>query len=499
MGDPTAARVALALAGLGGRFAYNYAQRRARKLSRQLFKNRAGLLAAAAGVGGANIAYATKRVGGPEGTMKQYYRVEKNPAPPPKQRAPRKQLRDNIKRGPATVLREEPKVVKHEPSLTVGAKRKIRTTGYAAGRFRRPKRVKRAAPKGIKNTREVYGLITGQNAVYHGFHTSGGQKEILRGFAESLLRVILYDIGCSFESRTAAMRIGVGSGTNVTYPKIVLYFYQLNGSGAVTTDAKNITLQTSLGVQTFDQVTDDILTELNNYAWTNGSCLSGYEVYESIDGVTRSFRSNFNIADCKFSAIVKTRCKVQNQTVTDGASKDTDQVDSNPLEGRIYKFSAGAPRLREQFMKAHESDVGLLSNDEEANGIIKMGSKTATCYQPGGLLHSTPSGSTLWSNHKASSNVRLDPGSYKFISTTFKFSGTVRQFFKKVFQTADTKSRYTLGESVLIGLEPAMRSTETDAVKVAYNIDFDMHTHLQLRRKIVVPSKNIGTLLNVNA
>ena len=75
-------------------------------------------------------------------------------------------------------------------------------------------------------------------------------------------------------------------------------------------------------------------------------------------------------------------------------------------------------------------------------------------YAHGNILHSVPAGGTIFQNIAKTASVSLAPGGFRTHIQSYRFSGTVRQFCKRMAMDVDIPFR--TGDSVAFGLEPSI-------------------------------------------
>jgi len=282
---------------------------------------------------------------------------------------------------------------------------------------------------------------------------------------------------------------------------IRLGFVTTDQNGVDTYDYNSIPLHSGGAYRAFDAVRDDMATAIRARVFSDRTTIRSWGLFDFSDEggqYSRQIKQDNNLLDSHFECTVRSVMKIQNQTSSDEndageRTKNTDVVDSNPLEGKQYTFKSGAPKLRTQF-RVPGNELEQFQNDLEVNGLILAPNDQGLIYDTGNSLFSPPMGKTLFDNCIASAPIRLQPGSFKSSSSTFKYSGTVRNFFKQL--AAGTGTRFTMGQTTLFGLEPAMRTSDQEIVKIAYNLEFDSYSHLKPKIKVHLPQSNLSANVN---
>ena len=374
-----------------------------------------------------------------------------------------------------------------------------RRVGSYGGRFKAPKKAKMSGVKGIKNHAEIYGTCETKNAVYHGFNTCGGRPNVFKQYAEQLLKSIMLEQGISLNNRDS--EIYWGNAGNME--KIELKFSRVDLAGSITNSFINIPLGTATSYANFDSTVGLMMNAFMSAALQQDrDGFVGWALFEfqGDSSTSRPIKRNYNCSDAHFELHVKSTFKVQNQTQSDpdsaGArSGSTDVIDANPLEGKVYRFKSGFPKVRQQFLTAGW-ELDDFQGDIQANGLCLAPADTGTVYDTGNPLFSPFMGNTMFSNCVAQGKITLQPGKYKSSIHTYTFSGSVRSFIKAAISS--DQSRFTMGDTILYGMEPAMRTSDNELVKIAYNLEYDSKSSLKKKIKMHLPQSNISAMINGN-
>lgn len=386
--------------------------------------------------------------------------------------------------------------------------------GPYAGRFK-PMRRKRATimpTYGNKDT--LYGTIEGHHAVYSGFSTCGGRKHALRQFSESFFRHLLKLRKVELKGRQDAILWTDG----VDFPRIeqlVLMFRNQLGDGNIVETSSDIILwdSSSSNYYSFDDAVDSMVTLLESELVDDNKFLFGFTLNRTTNGTDQEpVIQSRQLCDWKMKMKVTTLLKLQNITPADdvtGARDDAvsyskDSILSNPLSGRSYLFGPGFPRPRSSIIgpSTYNQSLADITNQEDNNGLITFPSVNDSVYQPGAILHVPPKGGNVFSNVIKGGAAYLSPGNFKLFSNKFVFSGTVRSFCKKVSYkrsistdiTTSSGKRFQLGQSFAFGFSPTMRTTQAEAIRLAYHMDRISSSYLSARHKVVVPRSNTSQL-----
>jgi len=85
-----------------------------------------------------------------------------------------------------------------------------------------------------------------------------------------------------------------------------------------------------------------------------------------------------NLEDAEISLYVKALLKFQNITPADGGGTTTDNIDRNPLEGRVYTAKGCTPRIDDDLAKAGDTSLDTYFGDQDTSGIHPHANCTLT-------------------------------------------------------------------------------------------------------------------------
>jgi len=172
--------------------------------------------------------------------------------------------------------------------------------------------------------------------------------------------------------------------------------------------------------------------------------------------------------------------KIQNTTASDGASKDKQQIDANPLRGKLFCFSSPYPEVRDLGIQSGVvNNQQLLQADPNNDGIIIPSIDLV------GSWRSVPA-ANAFARCTGVSSVFLAPGQVKTFSLHFKYNGLISRWGEGTEQNAldetRTRSKNMWGTSKLLVLEHVIGNGATD---VQYHMDYSVGA--MVTRRTVAP------------
>lgn len=389
--------------------------------------------------------------------------------------------------------------------------------GPYAGRFKRMRRKRAISKPTYGNKDTLFGTIEGTHAVYSGYSTCGGRKHALTQFSEAFVRHLLKLRKVDLKGRQDAISWTDG----LDYPrieKLTLYFRNQLGDGSTVETSTDVLLWQSspAGYISFDSLVSSLVTTLLTELDDDNKFLFGFVLSRTSNGTDQEpVLQSRQLCDWKVKMKVTTVMKLQNITPADdvagtkddGVSYSKDSILSNPLSGRSYLFGPGFPRPRSSIIgpSSHNHNLSVITNQENAHGLITFPDVNDAVYLPGGVLHVPPMGGNVFSNTLKGAGVYLSPGNFKIFRNTFTFDGTVRSFCKKVSYKLSVSTninqssgkRFQLGQSFAFGFSPTMRTTTSETIRLAYHMDRTSSCYMSARHKVVVPRSNTSQLVAI--
>lgn len=253
----------------------------------------------------------------------------------------------------------------------------------------------------------------------------------------------------------------------------------------------------------------------------NNFTLYAIQMYEA-DNLTVKYRAD-TLADSILDIRIKTNVKFQNVTPADtdpdasGVDMNRNAINANPVSGVIYRFGDPVPRFKES-VYSELTGGGLATDPNERELERTMVNITDSTTSNGRLVTRAmyaptsgnvlprytcppPSGKAMWANCTHQTKCHLQPGGYRNLAFVFNYYGTVTRFMQNIAANQDIAGTTAgdfqrlpkLGSSYLIGLEPAIRTTNNEVVRIAWNRDIDIKSSFKIHRKPQLPVRNCVT------
>ncbi len=356
-----------------------------------------------------------------------------------------------------------------------GPKAKTQKSKRAVKKKTSSKKKPKKSPTYSSTTKhEVHGNFRRKDVSYFGFQATAGMAELFHIAADSLLRAVLKRHRVCIRSADVTVPVIASvpsmSRTSMTYRRTK---YDDGTDGGIVGGG---VLDFTSG--TYDSHVLTLATELEAKART------GYYPFEAVtyNSSANIITVNGKVGDAKLTLKVTRNIKLRNITKNDDtSSKDLNSLDTNPIQGRLYKFRHDTPRVAPTL---YETDVNVFSKFHDrlcTAGVIFGPQRNATGDNDGvpianpsimqldRVLSSPPPGGRVWDNLSSSKKIAMAPGQSALHKMSFKYSGTVRQFLAKFATSAyDTP---TIGYCHMFGFEQKFKTDANDEINVEYDCD----------------------------
>lgn len=318
-------------------------------------------------------------------------------------------------------VKDTPKKGAGSQQLVYNRSRNV-TRGTFRGRFKRPKRVKKASiynRKGVVFRKEITGVGDDANCMYVKAEACPAE-ETIRVVVAALVRRILEKTGfrcISWDAEPASYFPGTPDVTVTMYR--VMRLYQMDMSNQTITA---VSAGYAVDGNRFSEIVDQWIPYFKDYiagygsvAVSNRHKLVGFSISEDVRNAVPATESRvistLLFSQCSVLVNGSVTLKVQNRTLAVDNSTEADDVGSNPLEGRLYTFS-GIPKPK---VMGNVDGAGYYSGASFKFENYYVGQEGVSCFNPATMdasFKEPPVGSTFW-NCVGSSKIRLDPGQIK--------------------------------------------------------------------------------------
>ena len=371
---------------------------------------------------------------------------------------------------------------------------RVKTVKRSAKPSKRPKSAKKQTKKkksasyAVTIKQEVHGKFRRKNVSYFGFQATAGLHELFRIAADAILRAHLRIFHVSIRRTDEA--VPVLSAVPSIRRFVFDYRRTKYDDGTAGTYTAGAVINLSTG--TYEGLVTTFANELESKV---------REGYYPVDLKAQNSAGDIvyiknKVGDAKLFLSVKRMIKLRNVTKNDDNGDTMTSLDTNPIQGRLYKFRHDTPRVNPviyetdtlNFSKFHDRycTAGVIFGPQRAAADDHDGVPVtpAFCLEDK-VLSSPPPGGRIWDNMSSSKKVGLAPGQAAAHKMQFKYSGTVRQFLDKFAASAFQPP--SIGYCHMFGFEQKFKTDANDEINVEYDCDDVLKGGVQLRREDLTP------------
>jgi len=332
------------------------------------------------------------------------------------------------------------------------------------------------ARTGAITVRETVGTVTDTDCVYLYSHNVV-PNDVMKLISEATCRKILERaFKTKYTSTSNYVLMGNYNATAGNYLLVLTYY------DAVTGVDNSQVISTINGSTLLITCAEAMALILNAYSSGYGTTNAAnprepflLSVYKQMDANTDSvLLATMNLHNEYIELYSSMELKVQNRSISASGSKDTDQVDSNPLQGYIYEFSS-IPKSRDPL-----NDTGgtLVTTDRaydfaSVRYIDGMNLVRGTDLPSG---YREPITARNFTNCKGVSKVRLEPGSIKNLYRKYHKSTNFVKFLHDYNIQVDQLNSNgrvikSLGGGVMLAFEDVINVNSSALITLTYEAE----------------------------
>lgn len=239
-------------------------------------------------------------------------------------------------------------------------------------------------------------------------------------------------------------------------------------------------------LDTLEQLAVDsgLVDEIINYSVATNDNISKtirlFQIDANFTGITYGkCVSTLNMNNEKIHLTMKCKLIVQNRTLGATGSVDTEVLDAQPLQGKIYQFNKSHPVVREIAGVQNAPNTDTLLGRWSNTGVVLV-SNTVVGYDQNIRNPPTP---YFWTNCSKSANIALEPGDLKDVSLYNKVDKFYPDFMASLawYNGAGVR-RQKIGDCVFIALEERLNSGSANPIKVQYENELVNYCYLSTDR-----------------
>lgn len=340
-------------------------------------------------------------------------------------------------------------------------------------------------PRVVKVHYDFNHQVTQTQVAYFGFSDAGSMDQQLRHGCLALAQMIYRRAGA----------IAVHEDVDVQHTNLMridaikIQFHRVNADGTTIHYENQITDGISSGTKTLAALRDAIVAAIVLRA-RDGAWPVSMQILK-VGAIDYDILQMYDLTNVMIHFAAMHKYKYQNVTPSTDGGTSLNDVQANPLSGRLYQFKNSTPRLRALVKEADEKDTPLdnLAKIEEIStteGHLSCEAfRTTSLYsQPLKLgFRQPPKAVSVFENTSHEDKLYMPPGGYKQL---IKKTSVVMNFKRFVIATVvrndgipaaadpfiglNNNTRVSrIGTSSLWALEPAVRTSVSEITKLIVN------------------------------
>ena len=343
---------------------------------------------------------------------------------------------------------------------------------------------KKVDPREVKVHYDYNHQVTQTQVAYFGFKDAGSADEQLSHGCLALAQMIYRRAGVFATHEDMSVQ-GTTATTLMRIDAIRIQFNSIAADGVTGHFENTITAGISTGTITLDGLRDAIKAAIVDRASNYAAWPVTMQILK-VGAVEYDILQSYDLTNVMVHFAAMQKYKYQNITPSGniGAEVSTvNDVQANPLSGRVYQFKHPVPRLRPVVKENDEKDFPLDNlakiEDAETNTLACEAFRTASLYSNGLKLgFKQPFKAVgVFDNCTHEDKVYMPPGGYKQL---IRKTAVVMNFKRFVMATflrdgsqwvgMNNELRVPrIGTSTLWALEPAVRTSVNETTKLIVN------------------------------
>lgn len=346
--------------------------------------------------------------------------------------------------------------------------------------------------------RSVFGVVESAKKLWVGGSTTGQQQTHFRAIAHAMLVYYMRKCGDIRGSND----IDPTTSAIVDFERWYSYKLQYAKKAQPTSTTAEFFAGATLMNKSLTDMAIDLGAQLEDQA-NRGRYPQGITLRHS-DG-TLIFSSQ-NVGKDSITVKITGRFRFNNTTPAgDGDvanSNNINDINANPISGKIYTFRNQSPIYQETFKDA--APAGEATGIKQLNTVypsfevygLGAGGKGGNAFI--GIDAPPLNPRATWKNVSSTGNVAFPPGGFKTYTTSYLRKGTIQQYIVDISQrvlqddgTVSTAPEYPpAGDSFMMCLRPMIKTSGTENVKVAYDVEHIITAMIHPYKVSALPAVN---------
>ncbi|AIF34795.1 capsid protein [Sewage-associated circular DNA virus-1] len=347
------------------------------------------------------------------------------------------------------------------------------SSGHYVGPFKRPKPVKKNKiadylSQGVCEYKEIHGNVSDPDCVYATFST-WDDSMVERQLYGALLRKLLKKAGINIDRNDQVLPMSQYNNSGGTLIQavfksvsgsVLIYEDLLGGAQSIQSIVSQDLIKVGLWFKVMVKGQQSLTFPDQSYQLESLS-MYGQSTTHSAE---RHCLAQLNVMQEVLQIEMFLEISIQNRTkgaIAGTGDTETDRVDSQPLQGKLYEFNGGVPKERQK-------GNGLLTEVEALGISLNRAAQIGNEYKE-------PPPAKHFSNVSKVANQKLQPGSIK----RHYLKWYARGFVNNLVNRWSSKQNPTFGQTVvaspgkcaMFAFEEVLNSGSSNLITVSYEVD----------------------------
>lgn len=220
---------------------------------------------------------------------------------------------------------------------------------------------------------------------------------------------------------------------------------------------------------------------------------------DTASGETDEFLQSYSCDSMMMEYSALAKYKWQNVTPASGGGDDVNDINSNPLTGKVYTYKGPFPKLKSA-VSTEYNRIGTTDTRSQLHGIMDpQGEKVDTmCFRQGATysgdllpgFNQPYKSNQVFSNTLTEDKLYMPPGGFKQAMRRTTKTMNFKRFVIACTVLSNSDAVWVnsydrvppIGNCTIIGLEPTLRQSTAEVVKIAINTEFWLSAKCRYKR-----------------
>lgn len=347
-------------------------------------------------------------------------------------------------------------------------------------------------PLTLTEHRDVHATVQQPMVAYWGYADAGSLDDQLEMGVRTLVNMFVRRSGLKptsiYQSFNESYLQDYSGNSDIRLKRIVIGYQGIANDGDITRDETSFDIADT---QSVHLITTPVMADLKSKAFTNSFRPVRAILQEFVSGTYTTF-ATYDLESTMIDFSYMRKYKWQNVTPADTTQQpgefnqfSVNDINANPLSGKIYQYKHSVPQVRGA--KLDNEDLPQLQKIQNSEGID--GYLDTTAFRNGGFdsvlefpFKQPYKSMEIFKDTVSEDKVYMPPGGYKQLIRKGKKTMNFARFCQATIPLTSGSQNWTtrqsgsdveprIGTSTIWGLEPVIRTTTNEVVRIATQME----------------------------